>query len=132
MAGIADRGHSIVNRLLEWTEHYEERLQIKYQVLPQKLSLLSVQKIHRESTYKENDGEGRVSHWGTARETEAPKKRKEGLGVVIVWIKKKKKTRETQDCEKEGATKWERPYQQGKTLVDKTITYIYISISKIV
>lgn len=39
-------------------------------------------KIHRESTYKENDREGRVSHWGTEKDTEAVTR--EGMGVVTV------------------------------------------------
>lgn len=63
----------------------------------------SLYKIHRESTYKENDREGRVSHWGAARETEAlTKEKKEGLGVVTVCeLKKKKKKSGNHRSEKE-------------------------------
>lgn len=66
---------------------------------PSKPTLLSVQNP-RESTYKENDREGRVSHWGTERETEAvTKEEKEelgwGWGIGTVCEKKKKEKKKS-------------------------------------
>lgn len=56
-------------------------------------------KIHRESTYKENDREGRVSHWGTEKETEAVTKEADREGWQLSVNPKKK--------ERENAAVWD-------------------------